>query len=134
MSGTDVGLAMVRALLEHIWPRGLLVGLCLLICVLKLPAMLVLALIFSLVGGLVLLIAAGERSRGLPAHVSARPRLISPLNLSDLSLDRFPFQQYQPQAMAFQHAAHFPAVHPQPIHLRDGFQRHVSPLRAGVLA
>jgi hypothetical protein len=59
MSGTDVGLAMVRALLEHIWPRGLLVGLCLLIYVLKLPTMLALPLIFSLVGGLILLIAAG---------------------------------------------------------------------------
>jgi hypothetical protein len=59
MSGTDVGLAMVSALLEHIWPRGLVLGLCLLIYVLKLPAMLVLPLIFFLVGGLVLLIAAG---------------------------------------------------------------------------
>ena len=57
--GTDLGLATVRAVLEESWRGGLLLGLCLLIYVLKLPAMQVLPLILSLVGGLMVLIAAG---------------------------------------------------------------------------
>ena len=59
MGSTDLGLAMVSALLENIWRGGLRLGLCLLIFVLKLPARLVLPLILSLASGLMLLIAAG---------------------------------------------------------------------------
>jgi hypothetical protein len=59
MSSTDLGLAIVRALLENIWRIGLVLGLYLLIFVLKLPAGLVLPLILFLAGGLMLLIAAG---------------------------------------------------------------------------
>jgi hypothetical protein len=59
MSSTDLGLAMVSALLENIWRSGLLLGVCLLIFVLKCPARLVLPLIVSSGGGLMLLIAAG---------------------------------------------------------------------------
>jgi hypothetical protein len=59
MSSTDLGLAIVRALLENIWRVGLLLGLYLLIFVSKLPAGLVLPLTLFLAGGLMLLIAAG---------------------------------------------------------------------------
>ena len=59
MSSTDLGLAIVRALLENIWRIGLVLGLYLLIFVLKLPAGLVLPLILFLAGGLMLLRAAG---------------------------------------------------------------------------
>jgi hypothetical protein len=59
MSSTDLGLALVSALLENSWRVGLLLGLYLLIFVLKLPARLVLPLILFLAGGLMLLIAAG---------------------------------------------------------------------------
>lgn len=59
MSSTDLGLVIVRALLENIWRVGLLLGLYLLIFVLKLPAGLVLPLILFLAGSLMLLIAAG---------------------------------------------------------------------------
>jgi hypothetical protein len=59
ISGTDLGLAMVRTLLENSWCGSFLLGLCLLIFGLKLPPMLVLPLILSLAGGLMLLIAAG---------------------------------------------------------------------------
>jgi hypothetical protein len=47
--GTDLGLAMVRALLEHIWLGGLVLGLCLLIYVLKLPGIFLLPLMLLLV-------------------------------------------------------------------------------------
>ena len=59
MSSTDLGLAIVSALLENIWRVGLPLGSCLLIFVLKLPAGLVLPLILFLAGGLMLVIAAG---------------------------------------------------------------------------
>jgi hypothetical protein len=46
--GTDLGLAMARALLENIWLGTLLLGLCLLMSWLKLPPILVWALILFL--------------------------------------------------------------------------------------
>ena len=52
--GSDLGLAMGRALFEHIWVVGPLLGLCLLIYGLKLPEMLMLGLILFLVGGFAL--------------------------------------------------------------------------------
>ena len=58
-SGTDFGLAMVRTLFENIWHGGLVLGLCLLISVLKPPAILVLTLILPFVSALLLLMAAG---------------------------------------------------------------------------
>jgi len=59
MSGADLGLAMVSALLENIWRGGLVLGLCLLIFVWKLPPILMLPLILSLASVLMLLIAVG---------------------------------------------------------------------------
>jgi hypothetical protein len=53
--GIDFGLAMVRAVLEHIWFGGLVLGLYLLISVLKLPAILLLPLMLLLVAALLLL-------------------------------------------------------------------------------
>jgi hypothetical protein len=55
--GSNLGLAMVRAVLENIWLGGLLLGLSLLIYVLKLPAILVLTLLLPFVGALLLLMA-----------------------------------------------------------------------------
>ena len=52
--GSDLGLAMAPTLLENIGLGGLLLGLCLLIYVLKLPDMFMLALILFLVGGFML--------------------------------------------------------------------------------
>jgi hypothetical protein len=59
MSGSDLGLAMVRALLEHIWLGGLLLGLCLLMSWLKLPHTLLFALVLFLLVSITVLIAAG---------------------------------------------------------------------------
>jgi hypothetical protein len=53
--GIDLGLAMVRGLLENLWFGGLVLGLCLLISVLKLPAIFLLHVVLLLVGGLLLM-------------------------------------------------------------------------------
>jgi hypothetical protein len=53
--GIDLGLAMVRVLFENLWFGGLVLGLCLLISVLKLPAIFMLHVVFLLGVGWLLL-------------------------------------------------------------------------------
>jgi hypothetical protein len=41
-----------------------------------------------------------------------------------------PLEEDDPRLRLCEYAAHFSAVRPEPIHLPDGFRRHVSPLRS----